>query len=132
MKLTRIYKIAVVLLIAFILVACEKQTPVGPDSKIMLHFKGVVIDKTNGSPINNASISLHESTGFGSYDKANVHTDQKGQYSLYYSTKETDNFFRGLYLVARKTGYLQKSAKVQRTDNIQIINFQLEPKSDYN
>lgn len=131
MKPTRIYKIAVALFIAIVLVACEKQTPVGPDSKILLHLEGVVTDKTYGSPINNASVSLHESTGFGSYNKANVRTNQKGQYSLYYSIKETDDFFRGVYLVAWKTGYLEKSAKVKRTANIQIINFQLELRPDY-
>jgi 5-hydroxyisourate hydrolase-like protein (transthyretin family) len=127
MKPIRINKIAVVFSIAILFIACEKETLVGPESKILLHIEGMVTDKMSGSPINNASVSLHESTGFGSYNKANVRTNQKGQYSLYYSAKDTDNFFRGLYLVAWKTGYLEKSAKVQRTANVQIINFQLDP-----
>jgi hypothetical protein len=84
------------------------------------HKPGVklIIQKADGQ---------QESTGFGSYNTEDVRTNQDGQYSLCYSTKETDNFFRGFYLVARKNGYEEKSIKVQRKSDIQIINFQLEP-----
>jgi hypothetical protein len=119
--LMKITIIVGMVLIVFLLTTCETN------STISLNIEGVVTDDTNSSPISDARIILYESTGFGSSFLVNVFTNQDGQYSLNYSSKKSDNMFQSLFLEANKPGYTSEYEDVQRTEEIQIINFQLKP-----
>lgn len=118
--LMKITIIVGMVLIVFLLTTCETN------STILLNIEGVVTDDTNSSPISDVRIILYEGTGFGSLFLVNVFTNQDGQYSLNYSSKKSDNMFQRFFLEANKPGYTSEYAEVQRTEEIQIINFQLK------
>ena len=115
-------KIAGIFIIVLLIASCDTN------STIVLNIKGVVTDDTNSSPISDARIILYESTGFGSISLVNVFTNQEGQYSLNYSSKKSDNMFQSFFLEANKPGYTSEYEEVQKTEETQIINFQLKPR----
>ena len=121
----RILLIPLLISILITLVACPKKLE-WFERWVEINIIGIVTDAANGSPIIGVSIEL--------YCRVTEHirytqTNQEGQYSLYFNGPQCGwGFGAGWKMSATKTGY--KSAfryARHNTEEIQVINFELEP-----
>lgn len=113
------------LLLMVLFPLCKKESPTEPISLINLHIEGVVTDITTNKPIFNVKLELFYP--FSSRYKTS-YTDKQGFYSIKLEYQDSRYHVENLILEYFKTGYNWSWTSIRYTEELQIINIQLEPR----
>ena len=119
-------KIFVLGIICLFLITCGIF---GPEK--IIDIKGTITDSTTGTPIDRAYLLLYRDCATLGYDCGDTHhtrSDKDGHYSIYCKPIGLTPPYE---LNVGMTGYVRKEITLRYSADVQIINVQLEPLSDF-
>lgn len=107
-------------IIAFLILGCERE---GWDRPEFLYVSGVVVDKANGSPIQNAEIYIERSSFMSvSIIDTVLYTDSNGKFG--FKIEPVDDF--SYHFLVEKSGYHPVNKMLDRDLKNHAFNVQME------